>query len=65
MEVPGEVSAMNAYRAFKAVLRLVARNSAVLAHVFCPGMASGIGAVAPEDVAAEMHRALLHVRERP
>jgi len=65
MEVPGEVSAMNAYRAFKAVLRLVARSPAALAHVFCPGLASGIGSVAPEEAAAETHRALLHVRERP
>jgi hypothetical protein len=57
MELPGEVDAAHAYRAFRAVLRLLARHADRVTDVYCPGLASGTGRVAAAQVASEMRKA--------
>jgi len=53
METPGAVPAMNAGRAFAAVLRLANRHPE-LGEICCPGLCTGVGQVSPADSAEFM-----------
>lgn len=53
MLAPEMVSAENSYRATRAVLR-VAQSPEVSREVYCPGLGTGVGGVAPRDAAREM-----------
>jgi O-acetyl-ADP-ribose deacetylase (regulator of RNase III) len=55
MTVPERVESGNCYRAMRAVLRIV--NEEIGRDVYCPGLATGVGMVPPENAAAEMARA--------
>jgi O-acetyl-ADP-ribose deacetylase (regulator of RNase III) len=57
MELPGPVPATNAYRAMRAVLRTAAGAPGLVTHVYCPGLATGVGHVEPTDAAEAMARA--------
>jgi O-acetyl-ADP-ribose deacetylase (regulator of RNase III) len=57
MTLPEEVESFNAYRAMRAVLRVARSESESFSHVFCPGLATGVGSVAPSDAADQMARA--------
>ena len=57
MRTPEEVPSENCYRAMRAVLRLMRSEPEVGREVFCPGLASGIGNVAPAEVAEQIFRA--------
>ena len=54
MLTPEAVPAAHAFRALAAVLRVAKQNADKVTDVYCPGLATGIGGVAPEDAAAEM-----------
>ena len=54
MKLPGPVPSQNCYHAMVAVLRIASRHEAILKHVYCPGLATGIGEVRPEAAAEEM-----------
>jgi len=56
MEFPEAVPPFNAYRAFRAVLRLLNHYDWIDA-VSCPGLCTGIGKVQPEEAAIMMARA--------
>jgi O-acetyl-ADP-ribose deacetylase (regulator of RNase III) len=57
MILPEPVDPTHAYRAFRAVLRLAAREPERLATIFCPGLATGVGGVSPTEAATQMKRA--------
>jgi O-acetyl-ADP-ribose deacetylase (regulator of RNase III) len=57
MDIPEVVAPAHAYRAMRAILRTVRRHAGLVDDVFCPGLATGIGKVAPADAAREMARA--------
>jgi O-acetyl-ADP-ribose deacetylase (regulator of RNase III) len=57
MTVPEAVSADNAYRAMRAVLRLAGNDPVVGQQVFCPGMATLTGRVSPNESAMQMAEA--------
>jgi len=54
MLLPEEVSPVNVYFAFKAVLKIAELCCDRVNKVYCPGLATGIGRVSPEDAASEM-----------
>ena len=54
MKLPGPVRPQNCYHSMVAVLRIASQHEAKLTHVFCPGLATGIGEVRPEAAAEEM-----------
>ena len=54
MEVPEQVPPSNSYRALRAALRAAGRWSDRVTDVYCPGLATGVGCVAPEEAAREM-----------
>jgi O-acetyl-ADP-ribose deacetylase (regulator of RNase III) len=54
MLMPEHVAAQNAYRALRAVLRLATTAPIEGGPIFCPGMTTGVGGVAPEEAAAAM-----------
>jgi O-acetyl-ADP-ribose deacetylase (regulator of RNase III) len=57
MTLPEQVESFNAYRAMRAVLRIQRAAKNALAHIFCPGLATGVGGVSPSDAAEQMARA--------
>jgi hypothetical protein len=42
------------YRAMRAVLRAAERNKSSIVDVYCPGLATGVGMLAPNVAASEM-----------
>lgn len=66
MRVPINVSdTLNAYLAFRAVLRLVEKTNqaqpGTISSVVCPGLATATGEMAPDICAKQMHTAYLQV----
>jgi O-acetyl-ADP-ribose deacetylase (regulator of RNase III) len=57
MLLPEAVGEDSCYRALRAVLRLAGKNPEIGRKVFCPGLATGVGRVAPSAAAREMARA--------
>lgn len=57
MENPEMVDALNAYRAMRAILRIASAHAEIGRAVFCPGLCTGVGGVAPSVAAKEMLRA--------
>jgi O-acetyl-ADP-ribose deacetylase (regulator of RNase III) len=57
MHTPEEVPSENCYRAMRAILRLMRAEPEIGREVFCPGLATGIGRVAPAEAAQQMFRA--------
>lgn len=57
MILPGEVAALNAYRAMRAVLRTASREAGRISRLYCPGLATGVGGVDASEAAMEMARA--------
>ncbi len=55
--LPEQVGPLNAYRAMRAVLRAAEAASDVFSHIFCPGLTTGVGGVAPEEAAEQMAKA--------
>ena len=64
MEVPEEVPASHSGRALRAVLRVADAEPRVAADIYCPGLATLIGRVPPEDAAASMLAAYQHWKMR-
>ena len=62
MVLPEQVEPLHAYRAMLAVLRVA---PASFPHVFCPGLATGVGSVAPAEAAEQMARAYRDHAPRP
>jgi|WetSurMetagenome_2_1015567.scaffolds.fasta_scaffold353404_1 O-acetyl-ADP-ribose deacetylase (regulator of RNase III) len=54
MELPMAVEAKNCYRALVAVLRTAAKYPSQISDIFCPGLATGVGMVDPQEAAKEM-----------
>ena len=54
MVLPEQVESFHAYRAMRAILRVAPTS---FSHVFCPGLATGVGGVAPAEAAEQMARA--------
>jgi len=54
MEMPGPVGPENCFFAMSAILKLAERHTDRVSKVFCPGLATGIGEVDPNDAAREM-----------
>ncbi|MBX7220597.1 MAG: macro domain-containing protein [Blastocatellia bacterium] len=71
MELPGPVGFQNCYHAMVAVLRIAHKSAELVPDVFCPGLGTGCGRVAPEMAASEMAAAYrdwvtrLNVANRP
>lgn len=63
MEMPEAVPAINSARALRAVLRAVDLHSEIDGDVFCPGLATLTGRVAPDLAAQEMASAYGEWRE--
>lgn len=57
MTVPETVSADNAYRVMRAVLRIAGHDPVVGHRVFCPGMTTLTGRVPPREAALQMAEA--------
>jgi O-acetyl-ADP-ribose deacetylase (regulator of RNase III) len=57
MLFPEAIDSMNCYRAMRAVLRVSGRDERIWPGLFCPGLGTGVGRVAPEDAAREMAKA--------
>jgi O-acetyl-ADP-ribose deacetylase (regulator of RNase III) len=57
MTMPEGVEASNCYRAMRAVLRVVESVPEIGRMVYCPGLGTGVGMVAPNEAAAMMERA--------
>jgi O-acetyl-ADP-ribose deacetylase (regulator of RNase III) len=64
MHTPEEVSSENCYRAMRAILRLVQAEPQLASEVFCPGLATGIGRVPPDEAADQIFRAYTDWRDR-
>lgn len=54
MVMPEHVPAENAYRSMRAILRVASADPAVGQTIFCPGLTTGVGGVAPKDAASQM-----------
>ena len=54
MITPSAVSAIHSFQAMIAVLDTAYRNRKAVRKVFCPGLATGVGQVPPEEAAREM-----------
>jgi O-acetyl-ADP-ribose deacetylase (regulator of RNase III) len=57
MTVPEMVESGNCYRAMRAVLRVAGADAEVGRDVYCPGLATGVGMVPPEEAASAMAKA--------
>lgn len=57
MTMPEQVESRNCYRAMRAMLRAADADKKVGYDVYCPGLATGIGMVPPENAAAMMAEA--------
>lgn len=57
MTVPEQVESSNCYRAMRAILRIAGTDAEVGRDVYCPGLATGVGMVPPENAAAMMAEA--------
>jgi O-acetyl-ADP-ribose deacetylase (regulator of RNase III) len=57
MESPEAVEAVNVYRAMGAILRIASAYEEIGRAIFCPGLCTGVGAVAPPSSAEQMSRA--------
>jgi O-acetyl-ADP-ribose deacetylase (regulator of RNase III) len=55
--LPEQADPANAYRAMRAILRVARAENAFFSHVFCPGLATGVGGVTPSEAADQMARA--------
>jgi O-acetyl-ADP-ribose deacetylase (regulator of RNase III) len=55
--LPEQTDPTNAYRAMRAILRIARAESAFFSHVFCPGLATGVGGVTLSEAADQMARA--------
>jgi O-acetyl-ADP-ribose deacetylase (regulator of RNase III) len=55
--LPEQADPTNAYRAMRAILRVARAESAFFSHVYCPGLATGVGSVTPSEAADQMARA--------
>jgi O-acetyl-ADP-ribose deacetylase (regulator of RNase III) len=64
MEMPGSVRAENCYYAMLAVLQIAHRHCDRLQQVYCPGLGTGVGRVAPQAAAEEMAAAYRNWQER-
>ena len=64
MTLPEQVEASNAYRAMRAILRITATDRKIFSHIYCPGLATGVGAVTPSEAADQMARAYGDHRSR-
>lgn len=60
---PEHVPAANAYRAMRAALKLMDKSPELGDALFCPGLATLVGGVAPDDAAREMSEAYADWRE--
>lgn len=54
---PEMIDSDNSYRAMRAVLRAAAAQKGIGQAVFCPGLGTGVGGVAPEQAAEQMANA--------
>ena len=63
MVTPEYVEENNAYRAFRAVLRIAQKNDRHINKLYCPGLATGIGGVSEEDAAQQMLEAYRNFKE--
>jgi O-acetyl-ADP-ribose deacetylase (regulator of RNase III) len=67
MVTPEAVPGKNCYRAMRAVLRVAGTDAKVGRAVYCPGLATGIGRVPPDEAATLMAEAYrdwkLHIRQ--
>lgn len=57
MTMPESVEPLNCYRAMRAVLRVVESVPEVAGAVYCPGLGTGVGMVAPNEAAEMMAQA--------
>lgn len=57
MTVPEQVESRNSYRAMRAILRIAGADAEVGRDIYCPGLATGVGMVPPENAAAMMAEA--------
>ena len=57
MLMPEMVESRNCYRAMRAVLRIADVDAEVVRDVYCPGLATGVGGVPPNNAAAMMAEA--------
>jgi len=57
MEMPELVDKSHSYRAMRAILRLAGADSEIGRDIYCPGLATGVGMVLPEDAALMMAKA--------
>jgi len=64
MITPGAVPASHCFYAMSAILNAASRNHKVVKQVFCPGLATHTGRVAPEMAAEEMAKAYRKWQER-
>lgn len=65
MEMPGEVPPINANRTLRAIFRLIRDNPHLNGDIYCPGLATGIGRVSPDDAAREMASAFADWADKP
>lgn len=54
MTAPEYVTAENAYRALRAVLRVAGNHPIVGRAIYCPGLGTGVGGVEPDNAAEQM-----------
>ena len=57
MFTPGPVPAANCFYAMAAILNAATRHAAIVEQVYCPGLGTETGRVAPPIAAAEMEHA--------
>jgi O-acetyl-ADP-ribose deacetylase (regulator of RNase III) len=57
MLAPEAIESQNCYRAMRAVLRVAESQEEIGRAVYCPGLGTGVGRVAPDDAAREMAQA--------
>lgn len=57
MVIPEQVDKRHSYRAMRAVLRITEKEPEIARDIYCPGLATGVGFVPPEDAAAMMMEA--------
>ena len=57
MTVPEMAESGNCYRAMRAILRVAGSAAQVGHNVYCPGLATGVGMVPPQEAANAMARA--------
>lgn len=57
MVIPEQVEMRHSYRAMRAVLRITQTEPEIARDIYCPGLATGVGFVPPEDAATMMMEA--------